>query len=83
MDHSQILRVLVLFLIPPTTSGYSVLSSRPSFTLFGKMKAYSEVEVMVLKEKCERTLTDLENKFLFAYESNCGREIPDVWQHQL
>jgi hypothetical protein len=47
------------------------------------MKAYSEVEVMVLKEKCERTLTDLENKFLFAYESNCGREIPDVWQHQL
>ena len=38
------------------------------------MKAYSEVEVMALREKYERTLTDLENKFLFAYESNCGRD---------
>ena len=47
------------------------------------MKAYSEVEVMVLREKYERTLTDLENKFLFACESSCGRDIPDVWQHQL
>ncbi len=30
------------------------------------MKAYSEVEVMVLREKYERILTDLENKFLFV-----------------
>ena len=27
------------------------------------MKAYSEVEVMVLREKYERSLTDLENNF--------------------
>ena len=32
------------------------------------MKAYSEVDVMALREKYERILTDLENKFLFAYE---------------
>ena len=38
------------------------------------MKAYSEVEVMALREKYQRTLTDLEKKFLFACESNCGRD---------
>ena len=38
------------------------------------MKAYSEVEVMVLRKKYERTLADLENNFLFACESNCGRD---------
>ena len=38
------------------------------------MKAYSEVEVMALREKYQRTLTDLENNFLFAYGSNCDRD---------
>jgi hypothetical protein len=28
------------------------------------MKAYSEVKVMAVREKYERTLADLENKFL-------------------
>jgi hypothetical protein len=38
------------------------------------MKAYSEVEVMVLRKKYEQPLTDLEKKFLFACESTCGRD---------
>ena len=38
------------------------------------MKAYSEVEVMALRDKYQRTLADLENKLLFACESNRGRD---------
>ena len=61
MDHPQIFPDTDLILTSLTTSRYSVLSSRPSFSLFGKMKAYSEGEGMALREKNKLTLADLEN----------------------